>query len=223
MLKKVLDIIKSEKQSSCSINLINVCDDLLAFKIQATSPEIYCVQPADIGLICPNSACEITVTVEASSLPRMCKGEKLLIQSKIVPSWTNLDDVTPAMFMKDGTSHIEDNNVRISLSSRADSPALDFLDRTTNPVNTRPDTELSQEVFNSSQYQLNWQFSDPKFLIIIPRKYIGIKYQRVEILSALENSLENSVKHVQPTGKVQPNYTKAPFRRAVSNAKVKMK
>uniref|UniRef100_A0A2N9F1X9 MSP domain-containing protein n=1 Tax=Fagus sylvatica TaxID=28930 RepID=A0A2N9F1X9_FAGSY len=53
----------------------------------------------------------------------VCK-DKFLIQSTIVPVGTTDEDITPSMFVKDGSKYIEENKLRVTLISPPDSPVL---------------------------------------------------------------------------------------------------
>ncbi|KAK1390469.1 hypothetical protein POM88_018647 [Heracleum sosnowskyi] len=106
-------IVELEKQSTCAIKLTNVSDrNLVAFKVNTTLPVNCCVYP-NIGLIKPNSTCNLTVIIQAQSscIDYMRCNDKFLIQTKIVPFRTNQDDVTPDMFADDSVSFIEENTL----------------------------------------------------------------------------------------------------------------
>ncbi|WOG82549.1 hypothetical protein DCAR_0101714 [Daucus carota subsp. sativus] len=118
------------KQSACVIKLFNVSDrNHVAFKINIEeSPERqYCLQPSE-GLIKPKSACYLSVKNQALSLETAdikCK-HKILIQSRIVPSSTNQDDVTPIMFADNSFISIQENMLWLFMFSPRHSSELNF-------------------------------------------------------------------------------------------------
>ncbi|KAJ4823110.1 hypothetical protein Tsubulata_017612 [Turnera subulata] len=70
------------KQSSCTIKLINKSDQYLAFKVKTTSPTKYHVRTY-LGLIMPKGTCDVTVTMQAQKVAPaslQCE-EKFLIQT----------------------------------------------------------------------------------------------------------------------------------------------
>lgn len=114
-----------KKQSSCAIQLVNMSDQYVAFKVKTTSPKKYCVRP-NTGIVKPKSKCDFTVTMQAqrsapSDLP--CK-DKFLVQSTVVPFGTTGDDITSGMFAKDTGRYIEDNKLRVVLITPPQSPVL---------------------------------------------------------------------------------------------------
>ncbi|EXC03122.1 Vesicle-associated protein 2-2 [Morus notabilis] len=133
MTSELLEIQPSElkftfelkKQSSCSIQLGNKSAHYVAFKVKTTSPKKYCVRP-NIGIIKPNATCDFTVTMQAQRVAPTdlhCK-DKFLIQSAVVPNGTTEEDITSAMFLKDGEKCVEEKKLRVVLISPPPSPVL---------------------------------------------------------------------------------------------------
>ncbi|GER39208.1 vesicle-associated membrane protein [Striga asiatica] len=112
-----------KKQSSCAVQLANVTDQYVAFKVKTTSPKKYCVRP-NAGIIKPKSTCDFIVTMQAqNSAPHemQCK-DKFLIQSTVVPFGTTEDDIVPDMFVKECEKYIEEVKLGVSLSIAPDYP-----------------------------------------------------------------------------------------------------
>ncbi|GFQ08397.1 vesicle-associated protein 2-2, partial [Phtheirospermum japonicum] len=118
-----------KKQSSCAVHLANATDQYVAFKVKTTSPKKYCVRP-NVGIIKPKSTCDFTVTMQAqkSAPPEMQCKDKFLIQSTVVPFGTTEDEITPGMFVKDNSKHIEEVKLRVALTSVPSSPENPLAD-----------------------------------------------------------------------------------------------
>ncbi|KAJ7980202.1 Vesicle-associated protein 2-2-like [Quillaja saponaria] len=136
-------VFELKKQSSCSIQLGNKCDQCVAFKVKTTSPRKYCVRP-NTGIIKPKERIDFTVTMQAQHMmpPDMQCKDKFLIQSTIVPSGTTEEDITSDMFSKDSGKYIEEKKLRVVLISSPSSPVL-------LPVNR----EMKQDPCNENQLQ----------------------------------------------------------------------
>ncbi|KAL3648892.1 hypothetical protein CASFOL_005295 [Castilleja foliolosa] len=118
-----------KKQSSCAVHLANATDQYVAFKVKTTSPKKYCVRP-NVGIIKPKSTCDFTVTMQAQkSAPTemQCK-DKFLVQSTVVQFGTTEDEITPGMFVKDNSKHIEEVKLRVALASVPSSPENPLAD-----------------------------------------------------------------------------------------------
>eukprot|EP01018_Ginkgo_biloba_P014605 Gb_28560 [translate_table: standard] len=103
-----------KKQSSCSLQLINISDHYVAFKVKTTSPRKYSVRP-NTGIVLPKSTCDVIVTMQAqreAPLDMQCK-DKFLLQSVIAPYGTNQKDVTQDMFNKDIGKVVEECKLRV--------------------------------------------------------------------------------------------------------------
>ncbi|XP_076935699.1 vesicle-associated protein 3-1-like [Bidens hawaiensis] len=103
-----------KKQSSCSVEMINNTNHLVAFKIKTTNPKKYCVRP-NTGLILPNAACHFTVTMQAPKVapPDMICRDKFLVQSTVVPEGTKEEDVTSNTFAKDDAKVVDEKKLRV--------------------------------------------------------------------------------------------------------------
>ncbi|CAI9779783.1 unnamed protein product [Fraxinus pennsylvanica] len=116
--------VEAMKQSSCVVDLTNVTDQHVAFKVKTTSPKKYCVRP-NVGIIMPESTCPFTVTMQSQkSAPAnlQCK-DKFLIQCTVVPFDTTEAEIPP-MFAKDSKNYIEETKLRVVLTSPPQSPVL---------------------------------------------------------------------------------------------------
>ncbi|KAL1341601.1 vesicle-associated protein 2-2 [Arachis duranensis] len=121
--KELKFIFELKKQSSCSVQLTNITNHCVAFKVKTTSPKKYSVRP-NVGVLSPKATCEFIVTMQAqrsAPLDMECR-DKFLIQSTMVSSETTSDDVTSSLFVKDGSRYIEENKLKVSLTSKPNSP-----------------------------------------------------------------------------------------------------
>ncbi|XP_050216016.1 vesicle-associated protein 1-3-like [Mercurialis annua] len=119
-------IFEPKKPSSCSIQLVNRSDDqYVAFKVKTTSPKKYCVRP-NIGVVEPNSKCEITVIMLAQKVapPDLHCKDKFLVQSTVVPLRTTDEDITSATFSTENGKNIGEKKLRVVLVNAANSPIL---------------------------------------------------------------------------------------------------
>ncbi|KAG5565506.1 hypothetical protein RHGRI_001409 [Rhododendron griersonianum] len=102
------------KQSSCSMQLTNKTGQYVAFKVKTTNPKKYCVRPNN-GIVSPDSACNVTVTMQAQkeAPPDMQCKDKFLIQSVIAPNGATAKDITPEMFNREDGKVIEEFKLRV--------------------------------------------------------------------------------------------------------------
>ncbi|KAF7152301.1 hypothetical protein RHSIM_Rhsim01G0149900 [Rhododendron simsii] len=102
------------KQSSCSMQLTNKTDQYVAFKVKTTNPKKYCVRPNN-GIVSPDSACNVTVTMQAQkeAPPDMQCKDKFLIQSVIAPNGATAKDISPEMFNREDGKVIEEFKLRV--------------------------------------------------------------------------------------------------------------
>ncbi|XP_031736065.1 vesicle-associated protein 2-1-like [Cucumis sativus] len=132
--KELKFIFEVQKQSSCSIQLMNNKLDYVAFKVKTTNVQKYYVRP-NLGIINPLSNCEVTITMQAQQMapPDMKCKDKFLIQSTIVPIETNLheDYVTSTynLFEKNGSkNNIEERRLStILVKDESSSPTIETL------------------------------------------------------------------------------------------------
>ncbi|XP_057977780.1 vesicle-associated protein 2-1 [Malania oleifera] len=103
-----------EKQSFCDLKVVNNTEHHVAFKVKTTSPKKYFVRP-NTGVIQPWDTCFIRVTLQAQSEypPDMHCKDKFLLQSTIVPPHTDLDELPPDTFNKDGGKIIEECKLKV--------------------------------------------------------------------------------------------------------------
>ncbi|KAK8712908.1 hypothetical protein V6N13_148136 [Hibiscus sabdariffa] len=112
-----------KKQCSCSVTLTNNTNQYVAFKVKTTSPKKYCVRP-NVGIVLPKSTCDFTVTMQAQreAPPDMICRDKFLIQSTVVPAGTTDENITSATFVKDSGRYIEENKLKVALTSSPPPP-----------------------------------------------------------------------------------------------------
>ncbi|KAI9084824.1 hypothetical protein K1719_033230 [Acacia pycnantha] len=137
--KELKFLFQLKKQSSCSIQLTNITEYHVAFKVKTTAPKRYSVRP-NVGVLMPNSAREFIVTMQAlKEAPEdmACK-DKFLIQSTIVPVGTTDEDITSSLFAKDNDRYVEENKLKVALISPTSSSEL-------SPINGDLNNGLSYE------------------------------------------------------------------------------
>ncbi|KAI4301864.1 hypothetical protein L6164_035102 [Bauhinia variegata] len=129
--KELKFIFELKKQSSCTVQLTNNTYQYVAFKVKTTSPKKYSVRP-NVGVLMPKSSCEFIVTMQAQKVAPadlVCK-DKFLILSTTVPVGTTDEDVTSSMFVKDGSRYVEENKLKVVLTSPPHSPELSPINGT---------------------------------------------------------------------------------------------
>ncbi|GAV67602.1 Motile_Sperm domain-containing protein [Cephalotus follicularis] len=108
------------KQSYCDLKVVNNTEHHVAFKVKTTSPKKYFVRP-NTGVIQPWDSCMIRVTLQAQREypPDMQCKDKFLLQSTIVAPHTDVDELPPDTFNKDGGKTIEECKLRVLYISAA--------------------------------------------------------------------------------------------------------
>uniref|UniRef100_A0A0E0EI26 MSP domain-containing protein n=1 Tax=Oryza meridionalis TaxID=40149 RepID=A0A0E0EI26_9ORYZ len=107
--------VELKKQISCSMQLSNLSDDYIAFKVKTTSPKKYSVRP-NTGVVLPRSTCDVVVTMQAQreAPPDMQCKDKFLVQSVIAPSGVTVKDITGEMFTKESGNKVEEVKLRVT-------------------------------------------------------------------------------------------------------------
>lgn len=103
-----------KKQVSCSLRLVNVTSDYVAFKVKTTSPKKYCVRP-NTGVVPPQSSAEVTVMMQAQrEMPSdmQCK-DKFLVQSVVIPQGSSTKDVAQDLFNKDSGREVHEAKLKV--------------------------------------------------------------------------------------------------------------
>ncbi|KAK6138698.1 hypothetical protein DH2020_027560 [Rehmannia glutinosa] len=104
-----------EKQSYCDLKVTNNTEHHVAFKVKTTSPKKYFVRP-NAGIMHPWDTCVIRVTLQAQREypPNMQCKDKFLLQSRVVPPNTNLDELPQDTFNKEaGINTLEEFKLRV--------------------------------------------------------------------------------------------------------------
>ncbi|KAK4797386.1 hypothetical protein SAY86_029712 [Trapa natans] len=107
-------IFELEKQCFCDLKVVNNTEHHVAFKVKTTSPKKYFVRP-NANVIQPWDACFIRVTLQPqneSPLDLQCK-DKFLLQSTVVPPHSDIDDLSPDTFKKDGGKLVEECKLKV--------------------------------------------------------------------------------------------------------------
>ncbi|CAH1440514.1 unnamed protein product [Lactuca virosa] len=97
-----------KKHSLCSLHLTNKTDQLIAFKIQTTTPLEYNVLPNN-GIILPRSVCNITVikrAINEAPPDMMCKS-KFKVKAVVAPNGATTNDITNSMFDKEENKQVQ--------------------------------------------------------------------------------------------------------------------
>ncbi|CAM8960468.1 unnamed protein product [Rhodiola kirilowii] len=112
-------------QCYCTVKLMNVTNDYVAYKVKTTSPKTYSVRP-NVGVILPKSSCEFIVTMQAQKTapPDLICKDKFLIQSTIVPVGTTNGAVKPKMFAKNDGRYIEERKLKVILTCLPSYPPI---------------------------------------------------------------------------------------------------
>nr|XP_010933583.2 vesicle-associated protein 2-1 isoform X1 [Elaeis guineensis] len=103
-----------DKPSYCNLKVVNNTEHHVAFKVKTTSPKRYFVRP-NTSVIQPWDSCTITVTLQPQNEypPDMQCKDKFLFQSTKVPPSTDMDELPPDTFSKDGDKVIEELKLRV--------------------------------------------------------------------------------------------------------------
>ncbi|OMO85274.1 Major sperm protein [Corchorus olitorius] len=103
-----------EKQSCCDLKVVNKTEHHVAFKVKTTSPKKYFVRP-NTGVVQAWDSCVIRVTLQAQKEypPDMQCRDKFLLQSTIVPTHTDVDDLPADTFNKDSGREIEELKLKV--------------------------------------------------------------------------------------------------------------
>ncbi|KAG5056983.1 hypothetical protein AAZX31_05G062800 [Glycine max] len=135
-----------EKQTYCDLKVLNNTGNYVAFKVKTTSPKKYFVRP-NTGVVHPWDSCIIRVTLQAQQEypPDMQCKDKFLLQSTIVNPNTDVDDLPPDTFNKDGEKSIEDMKLRVVYISPT-SPQGSTEGDTVKNSTQKPDTNSSETV-----------------------------------------------------------------------------
>ncbi|XP_076887395.1 vesicle-associated protein 3-1-like [Bidens hawaiensis] len=156
-------VFEPEKQSSCTIRLVNKSDQHVAFKVKTTSLSKYCARP-NTGVIKPNLTCDFTVTMQAQKVapPDLICSDKFLIQSTIVPSGTTEDRIMSTTFAKEGDNHVEETKLKVILVSPPNSPILSSTNRISRmrPYNTVTESNDDLVQHNSSNAKVDEKYRE---------------------------------------------------------------
>lgn len=111
-----------EKPSYCNLKVVNNTEHHVAFKVKTTSPKKYFVRP-NTSVVQPWDSCTVTVTLQAQKEypPDMQCKDKFLLQSTKVPPSTDIDEIPPDTFTKDGDKVIEECKLRVVYTSSSQS------------------------------------------------------------------------------------------------------
>lgn len=103
-----------DKPCYCNLKVVNNSEYHVAFKVKTTSPRKYFVRP-NASVVQPWDSCTITITLQAQKeYPSdMQSKDKFLIQSTKVAASTDMDEIPPDTFNKDGDKVIEEMKLRV--------------------------------------------------------------------------------------------------------------
>uniref|UniRef100_A0A7N0RCY0 MSP domain-containing protein n=1 Tax=Kalanchoe fedtschenkoi TaxID=63787 RepID=A0A7N0RCY0_KALFE len=106
--------VELDRQSYCDFKITNLSENYVAFKVKTTTPKKYFVRP-NTGIIRPLDSCVIRVTLQAQKEfpPDMQCKDKFLLQSTVVPPNTELEELSPDTFNKDGGKVLEECKLKV--------------------------------------------------------------------------------------------------------------
>ncbi|MCO5564162.1 hypothetical protein L7F22_017818 [Adiantum nelumboides] len=112
------------KQVSCALQISNTTESYVAFKVKTTSPKKYCVRP-NTGLVSPHGSCDITVTMQAQreAPPDMQCKDKFLVQSVVVPSGFDEQDISQDLFNKEPGKEVSETKLRVIYTAPPQPPS----------------------------------------------------------------------------------------------------
>lgn len=107
-------LVELEKQAFSDLKVSNNTEHSVAFKIKTTSPNKYFVRP-NIGVIQPWDSCVIKVILQAQKEyhPVMQCKDKFLLQSTVVASHADIDELPQDTFNKDTGKTVEECKLRV--------------------------------------------------------------------------------------------------------------
>ncbi|GMI95641.1 hypothetical protein like AT5G47180 [Hibiscus trionum] len=103
-----------EKPSFCDLKVVNNTEHHVAFKVKTTSPKKYFVRP-NTGVVQPWDSSVIKVTLQAQREypPDMQCKDKFLLQSTVVPSNADADDLPADTFNKESSREIQECKLKV--------------------------------------------------------------------------------------------------------------
>uniref|UniRef100_A0ACD5ZJW5 Uncharacterized protein n=2 Tax=Avena sativa TaxID=4498 RepID=A0ACD5ZJW5_AVESA len=107
-------VFELDKPCYCNLKVVNNSECHVAFKVKTTSPRKYFVRP-NASVVQPWDSCTITITLQAQKEypPEMQSKDKFLIQSTKVAASTDMDEIPPDTFNKEGDKLIEEMKLRV--------------------------------------------------------------------------------------------------------------
>ncbi|KNA21696.1 hypothetical protein SOVF_040250 [Spinacia oleracea] len=112
------------KQISCTMQLTNLTDSYVAFKVKTTNPKKYSVRP-NTGIVLPHSNHDLLVTMQAQKeapADMQCR-DKFLLQSVIASPETTIKDITSDMFNKESGNLVDEWKLKVSYVSPPQPPS----------------------------------------------------------------------------------------------------
>lgn len=139
-----------KKQISCSLRLVNLSEDHVAFKVKTTSPKKYCVRP-NTGVVLPQSSIDVIVTMQAQreAPPDLQCKDKFLIQSVKAPYGFSAKDITPELFNKEPEKDVHEMKLRALYVSppQPPSPVLESPEEGLSPRSSHTLDSSDQNTF----------------------------------------------------------------------------
>ncbi|XP_047973772.1 vesicle-associated protein 1-4-like isoform X2 [Salvia hispanica] len=150
------------RQLSSSVRLLNKTDDYVAFKLKSTNPRYYVVRPR-IGILLPQSTCEIKVRALRESQHSLRSKDKFMIESVAAAPDTTVEDARK-LFDKESGHPIQEFILRVNYSrpteSSPDTSVIENTDVSAPEVNrslTEPHEnglQVTSSVTDSHDYNL---------------------------------------------------------------------
>uniref|UniRef100_A0A7N0RDE5 MSP domain-containing protein n=1 Tax=Kalanchoe fedtschenkoi TaxID=63787 RepID=A0A7N0RDE5_KALFE len=169
--------VELDRQSYCDFKITNLSENYVAFKVKTTTPKKYFVRP-NTGIIRPLDSCVIRVTLQAQKEfpPDMQCKDKFLLQSTVVPPNTELEELSPDTFNKDGGKVLEECKLKVVYIS-ADATNANSADEGSGTSNSKqiPEGEAAvQRLINERDAAVRQTHQMQQELVIV--KTILISY-----------------------------------------------
>lgn len=108
--------VQLQRQISRSIQLSNVTDDCIAFRISTSSTLPYCIKP-EKDIIPRQSCCEVTVTLDAKKAPDYKNGTtgEFYVESTRVDEGLTTANITDDMFREEADKVVDKVTLTVSI------------------------------------------------------------------------------------------------------------
>ncbi|XP_042021565.1 vesicle-associated protein 1-2-like [Salvia splendens] len=166
------------RQLSSSVRLLNETDDYVAFKLKSTNPRYYVVRPR-IGILLPQSTCEIKVTMRTlrESQHSLRSKDKFMIESAAAAPDTTVEDARK-LFDKESGHPIQEFILRVNYSR---------------PTESSPDTSVIENT-DVSAPEVNRSLTEPH-------------ENGLQVASSVTDSHDNNLRVINNVNELRTNGT----------------